>query len=95
MSMVNSKGLDRMREQLHELSIDRGVTNDGLRVYAAQCETAARLLREADPVVCNGLTEERPGWIDQQEENEDVLVLKIGIIPSTVHYIDKDGSLGA
>lgn len=63
-------------------------------VSAAQLDAAAQILREADPSVCNGISQERPGWIDaKDQEDESVLVFRLGILPSITFRIDRKGNV--
>lgn len=72
---------------------------EDVTVSAAQCDTAARLLREADPCVIRSPkryagTNERPGFIEHEAQTDsEILVLQIGIIPSTTYHIDRQGEV--
>jgi hypothetical protein len=92
--LVNSKGMKRVAEQIRERG-EPQVNKDGVRLYSAQCETAARLLRAAGPTICNGRTEERPGWIEPEDQGDDpdVLAFSIGIFAALDYKIDKDGEV--
>jgi hypothetical protein len=59
-------------------------------VTSLQLATAAELLARAEPSVVNGVASERPGWLRMEE---DLLVLRIGILPGEEHKIDRRGRL--
>lgn len=70
------------------------VLRNGVRANAAQLHKAAQLLRDSDPSICNGISAERPGWIESDaQEKEDVLVFEIGILPKETYRIDRKGEL--
>jgi hypothetical protein len=67
---------------------------EGVTVTAAQLDTAARILREADPSIANGIKTERPGFIERRSQGDpEVLVFRMGILPSTEYRIDRRGSV--
>lgn len=63
----------------------------GTSVSANQLESAARLLQGSETSVCNGDEQERPAWLHPSVGT--VLKFSIGIIPSTVYYIRRDGAV--
>lgn len=70
------------------------VLRNGVRASAAQLAMAAELLRVSEPSICNGVTAERPGYIDaNRQKSDDVLVFEIGILPCETYRIDRKGEL--
>lgn len=69
------------------------VLRNGAKANAAQLSKAAQLLREAEPSICNYIKAERPGWIDADQQEDDVLVFEIGILPKETYRIDRSGEL--
>lgn len=66
----------------------------GLQVSSEQLATAARLLQEAEPCICNSSVSERPGFIEvENQHSTDMLVLSIGILPQKDYTIARDGSV--
>lgn len=77
----------------------------GIEVSAAQMDTAARILREAEPsqitsmrgAVSGSLSfdpQERPGFIDgSQQDDSQVLTFVVGIIPSHTYRIARNGEV--
>jgi len=94
MLLVSSATLTAAAETMRKAGDDlREVRGEGVYVSAAQLEEAARLLREAEPSICNGLRQERPGFIDGEEQDvEDVLVFRLGILPTETYLIPREGS---
>lgn len=67
-----------------------GMWLNGANVYVTpgQLEAAARLLRDAEPSVCNGDVQERPGFIERDAQDDPkALVFQVGILPSTTYRI--------
>lgn len=72
----------------------RAIRGVDVTVSAEQLETAARLLRDADPSICNGNVAERPGFIMRAHQTDpQVLVFTIGILPAEQHRINRAGEL--
>ena len=91
--IVNSKQLDNAADEIGE---GARKTKEGVLVTAAQLRTAARILREAEPSVCNGLSAERPGFIEAEDQDDpDVLVFQMGILTGASYRIRPDGSIDA
>ena len=88
--IVDSKQLDAAAD-----SVGDGVrkTSNGVPVTAAQCKTAARILREAEPSVCNGIAAERPGFIEPEDQEKGLLVFQMGILTGATYRIRPDGSI--
>ncbi len=61
-------------------------------VTAAQFDTAARIIREAEPSVANGVSSERPAFIHADEQDDpESLRLKVGIFSGDEFWIDRSG----
>lgn len=103
MMLVNSTVLDTAADALRE----RGrlwPLRCGITVSAEQMDTAARLLREAEPSQITKATgtrsgavnfdpQERPGFIDpEQQEDAKTLTFAVGILPTATYRIARDGS---
>lgn len=95
--IVSSKLMARAAAEVRERDDGPQVLKEeGVAVSAEQCEAVARILRDADPCVCNGLAAERPGFIEgvnQDPERPDVLVFQLGILPATEYRIARDGEV--
>lgn len=86
---VNSQQLD---DAVKDCKRPRKIPRVGVTVSASQLRTAARLLREAEPTICNGQVSERPGFISAaRQDDPKVLLFEVGIIPSTDYRIDRRG----
>lgn len=106
MMMVNSAQLvvaaDILRERGEPHMV---IPREGIAVSAAQLETAARLLREADPSRITKATgvrsgtvdydpQELPGYIDaKRQDDPEVLTFVVGILPSTTYRIARSGDV--
>ena len=93
MMLVSSKQLGNAAQAIRERPSETGQI-DGVRVTAEQCEAAAQILREAEPSVCNGISAERPGFIDADYQVEDnVLEFQMGILTGEMYSISMDGDV--
>lgn len=91
-SAVCAEAASRMRAA----SVGIDVLRDcGVTVSPAQLETMARVLREAEPSVCNGSVAERPGFVaaERQGDDPEVVTFTVGILPSMEYLIERDGSV--
>jgi hypothetical protein len=80
------------------------IPREGIAVTAEQLDTAARILREAEPSQITHATgirsgtvdydpQERPGFIDAaQQSDPEVLTFVVGILPATTYLIARDGA---
>lgn len=94
MMLVNSKQLTDAAATVRKRKRPQMIHAEGVVVTARQCETAARLLREAEPSICNGDVQERPGFIDRDQQSDpNVLAFTVGIIPRTRYRIARNGEL--
>lgn len=95
MMLVNSRSLAAAAEEVRARNAGpQYVPAAGVYVTAEQLDTAARLLREAEPSICNGRKSERPGFIHEGSQVAlDSLVLDIGILSTERYVIARDGSL--
>lgn len=91
--LVNSKQLDDAAEEIIRRGRSQVIPKVGKLVNAAQMRTAARLLREAQPSVCNGIKEERPGFIESEQPDPNTLAFTVGILPSTTYRINRRGNV--
>lgn len=93
--LVHSRLLDGYAQAMRRRKRGMWIGPSALeRVYltASQASTAARLLREAEPSICNGDVQERPGFIEpERQDDPSVLVFSIGVLPSTEYRIDRRG----
>jgi hypothetical protein len=87
--IVSSKQLDDAAKQIRS-GEQRRLAN-GVLAYGPQLAAAAQLLRAADPVECNGLKEERPGFIEAEEQRGNALVFSVGIFASESYAISPSG----
>lgn len=71
----------------------RFLRGSGQPITAEQLETAARILRTAEPSICNGVRAECPGFIHaDRQEGPDHLVFDVGILPCTTYHIHLSGT---
>lgn len=93
--MVSSMSLDGAANRLDETATDHPpvALRNGAKGNAKQLRKAAQLLRDAEPSICNGLSAERPGYIDRDKQEEGLLVFEVGIIPTDTYKIDSEGRL--
>lgn len=104
--IVNSAQLTIAADLIRERNEPHVVIRvEGVAVSAAQLDTAARILREAEPSIITNATglrsgtvsydpQERPGYIDAaQQDDPEVLVFTVGILPSTEYRIARDGAV--
>jgi hypothetical protein len=57
---------------------------------SAQLRKAAALLAASEPSVCNGVSEERPGWLTQ-DDDPNIVVLTVGIFSTETYRISRQG----
>jgi hypothetical protein len=90
---VSSAQLDKSAEVIRKRkSGPMTIPALGIEVSAAQLDTAAQILRDAEPSVCNWDVQERPGFIHaDRQDDPNVLVFDVGILPSTAYRIDRKG----
>lgn len=102
--MVGSKALDGAADRIGADLPDPAPLANGVVVTAAQCRTAARIIRDADPSVITSasggarvtLNEpvERPAYIDAgRQDDPKVLCLDVGILPTETYRIDRKGTI--
>lgn len=74
----------------------RCALRNGVQVTMPQLLTAARLLREAGPVICNGIHSDMSGWIDadRQDAERGILRFQVGIL-GQLFDIDAEGKVVA
>lgn len=96
MMLVNSRQLEAAAATVRKRRRPQMIHAEGVAVNAAQCEAAARILREAEPCVANGDVSERPGFIDRNDQGDPaVLVFRMGILPSYRYEIDRSGAIAS
>lgn len=107
MKLVNSAMLERSAAAIRKgpnPGDAMAIPGERVAVTAAQLDTAARILREAEPsqiTHASGIRsgtvdydpQERPGFIDgEQQDDPMVLRLTVGILPETTFLIARDGT---
>lgn len=93
--IFDSKQLEDAAKRIRDNDWPSGVIAvENIEVSAAQLETAARILKGAEPSICNRNVSERPGFIERdQQEQPSVLVFEMGILPSATYRIDREGEI--
>lgn len=103
MICIDSMRLLQAAQTIRENQWEYGRFKEGVRASAEQCEKAAELLQDAEPSIITGIRgttsgtvnfqpQERPGFIAaEQQDDPQVLVFTVGIIPSTTYRIDRQG----
>lgn len=91
--LVSSKVLVAAAEELRSDGSTHRALKNGVIVTPAQLDTAAKILRDAEPSICNGNVQERPGFIEpeQQDDDQQELIFVMGILPSATYRIDREG----
>jgi hypothetical protein len=100
--LVNSETLLGAAAIVRKLKKGPQKLAEGPCVSAAQLETAARILQEAEPSVITAASgpvqmtlnkpEERPGFIEERAQRDpQILTFVVGILPSTTYDIDRKG----
>lgn len=95
MILVSSIQLERAADEIaaHNRR-PRLIPSEGVTVSASQMRTAAKIIREAEPSVANGKVSERPGFIEDTDQDDPlVLVLRVGILSTELHRIDRRGNV--
>lgn len=103
MMLVDSKALEKGAAQLREQGKAVAELRNGVPVSPEQLDTAARILREAEPSVITSASgpvevtlnkpQERPGYIEEtRQKNPEVLVFDVGILGDT-YFIDRKGEV--
>lgn len=83
-------------EQMASRDRVRGVLSNGVPVTHAQLVKAAEILGESPKPECMGLKSSMPGFIDPEDQIDgldQMLVLTVGILPSTRFWIDWNGEV--
>lgn len=104
MILVSSKALleaaehvKRMEQSVPGRTLGSGtelIPSAGVEVNFLQLEAAARILQEAEPSICNGDVQERPGFIERGDQiGGETLVFRMGILPSHMYHIDRTGGV--
>jgi hypothetical protein len=97
--IVSSASLLRGAQAIRESGRGTAPLGNGVVVSAAQLEKAAEILQEADPAVITSprrmaSSQERPGFIEpESQETDEALVFQMGILPSIIFRIDRDGGV--
>ena len=92
--IVNSTQLEKAADTLRRRKCRRRIPAIDMEVTASQMAAAAKILREAEPSVCNGSVQERPGFLERAvQELPEVLVFQVGILSSTLYRIDRRGRI--
>jgi hypothetical protein len=103
MLLVDSAVLEKAATQLREQETQVATLRNGVAVSPDQLETAARILKEAEPSVITSASgpvevtlnkpQERPGFINEgRQKDPEVLVFDVGIIGDTYH-INRKGEV--
>lgn len=71
------------------------LSEEPIKVTAAQLQKAGEILRDGPQPIANGIKSDMPGFIDAEDQARDdtILTLHVGILPSTAHHIARDGVL--
>jgi hypothetical protein len=92
--IVHSDQLTEAAATVRRRKRPQRIPAEGVVVNAPQLDAAAQLLRDAEPSICNGDVQERPGFIEwRQQEKPAVLVFEVGILPSITYRIDRKGNV--
>lgn len=92
--IVNSKQLTAAAATIRMRHKPMLIPAAAVTVSAAQLDTAARILREAEPCIANGDVAERPGFIEKERQDDPkVLVFQMGILPTTEYRISRGGEI--
>ena len=97
--IVSSKQLEEAAATIRRRKRPQRIRDTDIWATAAQMDTAASLLREAEPTVITSplhmaSTYERPGFIDSEDQDASgTLVLRIGILPSRRFRIGRRGGV--
>lgn len=92
--MVDSHQLAAAAEQIRARGVLAVANTEGVLLTAAQCDAAATILREAEPSICNGVSAERPGFIEPRAQIGDGLndlVFEVGILCGEMYAITPTG----
>lgn len=104
--IASSEVLEKSAERVRNSGRPTLVATDvGKELSAAQCETMARLLKEAEPSVITGghnlppgtvvnQPQERPGFLEKAQQDPDDpehVVFQVGMLPATLYRIDREG----
>ncbi len=69
------------------------LVKEDVPVTPDQLETAGRILAEGPQPVANGVKSDMPGFVEaDQQEDPEVLLFQVGILPSRTYRIARDGT---
>lgn len=92
--IVYAEQLKNAAADMRARGMQRGKLKEPVPVTPEQLEAAGQILADGPQPICNGIKDQMPGFIEaEQQEQEDVLVFQVGILPSRTYRIAQDGTV--